>query len=80
MKTMAIGAFKARFSEVLDEVSRGQPVAIGRGKSKKKVAVIISYTDYAKQTAPRKLGVLEGRAQYRTRKGFKVSDEEFLES
>lgn len=78
MKTMAIGEFKAHFSDVLDEIARGHPVVVGRGKARTKVAVIMSYSEYMKGVAPRKLGVLEGRAEYHTKKDFKISDEEFL--
>jgi len=80
MKTMPIGELKAHFSEVLDEVAQGHPVAVGRGRARKKVAVIVSYEQYIRETAPRRLGVLEERAEYRTSKDFKISDEEMLSS
>ncbi len=77
MKTLAIGEFKAHFSSVLDEVKKGHPVAIGYGKKKKKVAVMISYEQYIKP-AKRKLGVLEQRAEYTVSNDFEISDEELL--
>ena len=80
MKTMGIGELKAHFSEVLDEVAHGHPVVVARGKKREKLAVIISYSQYTKETASRKLGVMEGRATYRTRKDFKISDQEFLKA
>ncbi len=79
MKTLAVGELKAHFSEVLEEVKHGNPVAVGYGKRKTKVAVIVPYSEYRK-TAKRRLGVMEGRATYRTRSDFKMSDEEFLSS
>jgi prevent-host-death family protein len=78
MKTMAIGELKAHFSEVLEEVAQGRPVAIGRGRKKDKVAVILSYSQYRDSAEPRRLGVLEGRARYVTSRDFKISDEEFV--
>jgi len=79
MKTMAVGELKARFSEVLEEVRRGHSVAVGFGKQKKKVAVLIPYEEYQK-TTKRRLGVMESRGTYRVRKDFKMSDEELLSS
>lgn len=79
MKTMAVGEFKARFSEVLDEVRRGRSIAIGYGKQKRKVAVIVPYEEYATRAA-RRLGVMEGHATYTTRGDFNISDEELLSS
>jgi prevent-host-death family protein len=78
MRTMAIGELKAHFSEVLDQVAQGRPVAIGRGRKKNKVAIILPYSQYRDAVEPRKLGVLEGRARYGTSADFKISDEEFV--
>jgi len=63
MKTMAVGELKTHFSEVLDEVKHGQPVAIGYGKRKTKVAVIVPYEQY-KRDAARYLMVEEDSATY----------------
>ncbi len=79
MKTMAVGELKAHFSEVLEEVKRGQPVAIGYGRRKTKVAVIVPYDQYA-AGATRHLGVMEKRANYTVKDGFAMSDEELLSS
>ena len=79
MKTMAVGELKAHFSEVLEEVKHGHPVAVGYGKRKTKVAVIVPYDQY-EATAKRRLGVMEDRATYSVRKDFKISDEELLSS
>ncbi len=78
MKTMAVGELKAHFSEVLEEVKQGHPITVGYGKKKEKIAVIVPYSQY--QQAPRKLGVMEGRAEYTIHDGFKISDEEFISS
>jgi prevent-host-death family protein len=79
MRTLPVGELKANFSSVLDEVRKGHPVAVSFGRRKKKLAVILPYDRY-KQTARRKIGLLEGRARCRIRKGFGISDEELLSS
>jgi len=77
MKTLGVGELKADFSAVLDEVCHGHAVAIGYGKQKKRLAVIVPYDEYTK-TARRKLGVLKNRASFKIREDFKMSDDEFL--
>ena len=79
MKTMAVGELKAHFSEVLEEVKKGHSVAVGYGKRKTRVAVIIPYDEY-EATAARRLGVMEDRATYKVKKGFSISDDELLSS
>lgn len=79
MKTMAVGDLKSHFSAVLEEVKRGHPVAIGYGKRKTKVAVIIPFGQYGK-AVPRRLGVMENRATYAVRGDFKISDEDLVPS
>lgn len=79
MKTMAVGELKTHFSEVLEEVRRGHPVAVGYGKRKTRVAVIVPYEQY-EATAARRLGVMEERASYSVRRDFKMSDEDLLSS
>ena len=77
MKTLGVGELKADFSAVLDEVCHGHPVAIGYGKQKKRLAVIIAYDEYVKGSH-RKLGVLKGRASFKINDDFRMTDEEFL--
>ena len=79
MKTLAVGELKANFSSVLDEVKHGHPVAIGFGKRKTKLAVIVPYEQYRK-TAKIQIGILDGRVRCRIKKDFKISDKELLSS
>ena len=79
MKTLGVGELKADFSAVLDEVCHGHPVAIGFGKQKKRLAVIIPYDEFTK-TVNRKLGVLKKRASFEIHDDFKMTEEEFLKS
>ncbi len=79
MKTLAVGEFKTHFSAVLSEIETGGPVAVGFGKSKRKVAVLVSYRQHC-QSAVRKLGLLKGQASYRVHGDFALSDEDMLRS
>ena len=72
MKTMPVGEFKSGFSEVLERVQHGEEIAVSYGRKREKIAVIISYSHY-KQSAKRKLGVMEGKASYRMKGDFKIS-------
>ena len=79
MKTLAVGDFKTRFSAVLAEMKEGHSVAVGFGKSKRKIAVLMPYRQYRK-SAGRSLGILKGRASCRVHADFSLSDEDLLSS
>jgi len=79
MKTLAVGELKANFSSVLDEVRHGHSIAIGYGKRKEKLAVIVPYEQF-KRGAGRKLGILKERASCRIHRDFCMSDAELLAS
>ena len=79
MYQLTVGEFKSKFSQVLEKVLQGGAVGITYGKSKKKVAALVPYKQYAKLTKF-KLGLLEGKASFKIHSGFKITDEEFLRS
>jgi prevent-host-death family protein len=79
MQVITVGEFKARFSEILNQVKKGQEIVISFGKQRKKVAVLIPYSQL-KHSPQRKLGLLKARASCRIRDNFKLSDEEILAS
>lgn len=79
MNQLTVGQFKSKFSEVLQKVLQGESVGITYGKSKKKVAALIPYKKYMKQTMF-KLGLLQEKATFRMHSDFKMTDEEFLKS
>jgi|APLow6443716910_1056828.scaffolds.fasta_scaffold15798_3 prevent-host-death family protein len=79
MQVISVGDLKARFSEILNQVKKGQEIVISFGKQRKKVAVLMPYSQL-KHRPQRKLGLLKGRASYRIRDDFKLSDEEILAS
>jgi prevent-host-death family protein len=79
MQVISVGELKARFSEILNQVKKGQEIVISFGKQRKKVAFLMPYSQL-KHRPQRKLGLLKGRASYRIRDDFKLSDEEILAS
>jgi prevent-host-death family protein len=79
METISVGELKARFSEVLDRVQKGEEIIISFGKRREKVAVLLPYTRYHNRQH-RRLGLLKGRGGFVIRKDFKMTDEAVLES
>jgi len=79
MNQLTVGQFKSKFSEILEKVLKGESVGITYGKSKKKVAALIPYKKYLKQTKF-KLGLLKGKATCKTYPDFKMTDQELLQS
>ena len=79
METISVGELKARFSEVLDRVQKGEEIIISFGKRREKVAVLLPYTRYHNRQH-RRLGPLKSRGGFALRKGFKMTDEALLES
>ncbi len=77
MKALAVGEFKTHFSEVLDDVRRGEEFVVCYGRKREKVAVVIPYEKYDRK--PVKLGVWDNQVAYRINDDFKVTEEEFLQ-
>ena len=79
MKIMTVGEFKSKFSEVIETILAGKEIGVSYGKKKKTIGVLVPYTDYKKKKKI-KLGILEGKATFKIKKGFKMTEEEFLAS
>jgi len=77
MKTLQVGEFKSHFSEVIENIKKGEEVAISFGKKKEKIAVLVPYSKYMKKVS-RKIGLLEKKASFALSSDFKVSDETFF--
>lgn len=77
MKTISVGDFKSRFSQVLEWIQKGEEVVISYGRKKKEVAVLVDIRKYQKPNK-RKLGQLDGKASARFAPDFKMTDEELL--
>ena len=74
MKAMAVGELKTHFSEILEEVRRGEKVGILFGRAKKPVAMIVPYGEEKKAT--RKIGVLDGKVKIEFKDDFEMTIEE----
>ena len=75
MKTLTIADMKTQFSDVIDEVMNGEQFQIVFGMSKKPVAMIVPVQN---QNKSRKIGILNGKAVFKTNENSKISEEEFL--
>ncbi len=77
MKKVSVGDFKARFSTILDEFLAGKKIAIQYGRKKEIVAWLVpARSDPATKRRP--LGIMEGKARFKVRIGFKMTEAEFL--
>lgn len=79
METLQLGEFKAHFSEVIEKIKKGEEIGISFGTKEEMIAVIVPYKKYTEKPV-RKLGILENKASFKIKKGFKLSDDEFLNS
>ena len=78
MKRLPVGEFKARFSEMLEDVKHGETIEILYGKSRKPVARLVPVNG-EKKKKKRKLGAWEGKVKYVFADNFKMTDEELLD-
>lgn len=78
MYQLTVGQFKTKFSEVLSKVLQGESIGITYGKNKKEVAALVPYSKIKHRKI--KLGILAGKGSFKMVDGFKVTDEEFLQS
>lgn len=78
MKTLPVGEFKTHFSEVLEDIKKGDEVAISYGKKKEKIAVLVPYAKYAGKST-RTIGILEKKASYRISDDFTIADEDLFD-
>ena len=76
MKTLTVGKLKANFSQILDFIKNGEEIIIEFGKKHEKIAVIIPYKRY--NLKKRKVGILKGKASFKIKNDFKMTDEELL--
>ncbi len=76
MRRLTVAEFKARFSEVLTAVQRGESVAVSYGKSHKPVGV---FSPYRAPLRKRRLGVLKGKGSFRIHADFKMTEEQLLQ-
>lgn len=77
MRKVSVGVFKAQFSRILDEILEGKRIAIQYGRKKEIVAWLVpARADSAAQRRP--LGLLKGKARFKMRSGFKMTEADLL--
>ena len=79
MESISVGELKARFSEILERIKKGDEIVISYGKKRNKVAVLLPYDRYVSKQE-RKLGLLKNRGKCIIHEDFKMTDEEMLNS
>jgi antitoxin (DNA-binding transcriptional repressor) of toxin-antitoxin stability system len=77
MKTITQNEVKANIFKILEMVKNGEDILIKGEDSKENLAVIIPYKKY-KVKVDRQLGILKGKASYKLKEDFKITEEELL--
>ena len=75
MKTMPVGELKSHFSEVIEAIKNGEQIVISYGKKKKKIAVIVPFSQYVKENSL-KIGLLKGKAKCEFMDDYEMTSEE----
>jgi len=83
MQTIQIAELKAKFSEIIKHIQdEKEEYIIQYGRKHKKVAVIIPYETYAKNAPKIKLGLLQNKAnnktKYEIKDDFEITEDELL--
>lgn len=79
MKDMTAEEIQKDILRIIEMVQSGEDVLVTSGRTNEKIAVIIPYAKY-RQQRKRKLGLLKGKANFRIREDFKLTDREFLDA
>ena len=77
MKVITVGEFKARLSQIIERILKGEEYVISYGRKKKKIFKVVPYKE---EKPKRKLGSLVGKATATFSKDWKMTTEEFLGS
>lgn len=77
---MTTAQFKASFSSVVDELKKGNEVAITYGRNKVPLATIVPQSKFKKPNYSVKLGDLEDAGHKYKLNDFEITEEELLKS
>ena len=77
MKALTQNELKNNIFEIFEMVKNGEDILIKGNHSKENFAVIIPYKKY-KIKKNRQLGLLKGKASYKLKDNFKITEEELL--
>ncbi len=83
MKALSYKEVIDNILKILEMVQSGEEIIIKNAKTQENVAVIIPYKKYkkkgkSKEKKERALGILKGKASYKIKEDFKITDEELL--
>lgn len=77
MKSLTQNEVKNNFSKIFDMVKHGEEIFVKGGQDQESFAVIIPFHKYAEKKE-RPLGILKGKAKFKMKNDFKITDEEIL--
>lgn len=77
MKALTQDEVKNNIYKILEMVKNGEDILIKGDQSKENLAVIIPYKKY-KAKEYRQLGILKGKASFKLKDDFKITEEELL--
>ena len=78
MKSLPVGEFKAKLSQLIEDVQNGETIELVYGKQKKPVARLVPVNG-GKMKKKRKIGLWDGKVKIKFAKNFKMTDEELLD-
>jgi antitoxin (DNA-binding transcriptional repressor) of toxin-antitoxin stability system len=80
MKTMTTAKFKANFSSVVEELKKGNDVAITYGRNKTPLATMVPQSKFKKPNFSVTLGDLKDQGKTYKLHNFEMTDDELLSS
>lgn len=79
MKTFTYTHLKNNLTEIFEMVKNGEEIVVSKNKGKERLAVILPYGKH-KPVKQRPLGILKGKATFEIKNGFKMTEQELLNS
>lgn len=83
MKALTYSEVIDNILKILEMVQNGEEIVIKNVQTQENVAVIVPYKKYQRKSNSRRkqdrpLGILKGKASYKLKEDFKITDEELL--
>ena len=67
----------ANWPGVLERIQNGETIVVQNEKNAERIAVIMPFAQYQRK-GQRPLGLLKGKAHFKIKRNFKMTDKEFL--
>jgi len=77
MKTLTQNEVKDNFIKIFDMVKHGEEIIVKGNQGQQNFAVIMPFKKYTEKK-DRPLGILKGKAKFKMKSDFKITDEELL--